>query len=153
LTQTDNTKQKLKIQWLVNVVGFGKGRISLGFCEKQPMKVAFIAPEGGMATFIPIVVRDLYITAWGCEESTRCLVLNCPLNRTTFTSYINSAKWKKDGIPRKKNFEILLIRLSEWQSMLVDDIDQLDWGSDLTYLYERPSIVLRRKSARSPIQE
>ena len=141
---TKNTKQKLKIQWLVNAVDFGKGRISLGFCEKQPKKVAFIAPEGGMATFIPIVVRDLYITAWGCEEQHRCFVLDCPLNRTTFTSYINSAKWKKDGIPRKKNFEILLIRLSEWQSMLKDDIAAIDWIKGLTYVYPQPRIKLTR---------
>ena len=144
---------KLKVQWLVNIMGFGKARFSLGFCEKQPYKIAFVSPEDGMTALLPLVMRDLYIKARGCEEATRCLVLHCPLNRTTFTSYINSAIWKRVALVRKKNFEILLNRVSEWQLMLVEEIDQLDWESDLTYLYEPPPIVLRRKSTRSPIQE
>jgi len=136
---------KLRIQWLVNAIGFGKGRISLGFCEKHPGRVAFVAPNEGMSVLIPMIVRDLYLTARGCEEAKRCLILDCPFNRTTFTSYINSAKWKKDGIPRKKNFEILLNRLSEWQDMLRDEIAHIEWEKDLTYLYTEPAIVLKRR--------
>ena len=136
---------KLKVQWLVDAIGFGRGRISLGFCEKYPQRIAFVAPNQGMTVLIPMIVRDLYLTARGCEEARRCLILDCPLNRTTFTSYINSAKWKKDGIPRKKNFDILLSRISEWESMLSDEISRIDWNKDLTYLYKEPTIVLRRQ--------
>jgi len=138
------TQTKLRIQWLVSAVGMGKGSLSLGFCEMQPERIAFVAPDEGMSVLTPMIVRDLYITARGCEEGKRCLVLGCPFNRTTYTSYKNSASWKKQGLPRKKNFDILLSRISEWMEMLKDEIAGINWDSDLTYAYRKPVLVLRK---------
>jgi hypothetical protein len=138
------TETKIKVQWLANAVGMGTGSLSLGFCKMQPRRIAFCAPDEGMSALTPLIVRDLYVTARGCEEARRCLVLDCPLNKTTFTSYKNSASWKREGLPRKKNFDILLGRLKEWESMLKDEIARIDWNKDLMYAYPEPILVLRR---------
>ena len=138
---------KIKIQWLVDVVGAGDGRVSLGFCEAEPLRVAFVAPNTGMAVLLPMVVRDAYITMKGCEEGKRCLVKTCRYNCTTFTSYRNSATWKKNSLPRAKNFDILLTRVAEWESMLANDIQTIDWQKDFTYVYPKPTIILRREKA------
>jgi hypothetical protein len=147
------TEKKLKVQWLVDAIGFGKSRVSLGVCENQPQRIAFMAPNEGMAALLPLIVRDLYLTARDCEEGKRCLLMDCPHNRTTYTSYKNSASWNKEGLPRKKNFDILLGRISEWGTMLKDEIERIDWNNNFLYLYPQPVIVLTRRKKARPLSQ
>ena len=142
----------LKIQWLANVVGFGCETMSLGFCQKNPDRIAFIAPDVGMAAFHPVIVRDLYLTDQGnCEEKRRCLVLNCPHNRTTYR-YVDSARWKKCNLPKKTNFIRLLELLTDIEGWLKKDITTIDWAKDLTYAYREPTLILNVKRKENKLK-
>lgn len=137
--------QKIKVRWLCNAVGIGNHSLSLGFCQNQPESVAFIAPDTGLSGLAPLIVRDLYIGEKdGCEEARWCLVLDCPLNHTTFSSYKRSATWKKDMLPKKQNFLNLLKRIGEFEGMLKQEIGKIDWNEDYTTVYKNPPVKLRR---------
>lgn len=137
-------RDKAKIQWLVHVVGFKRETMSLGFCERHPKRVAFIVPDEGLPGLAPLIVRNLYITKQECEEGQRCLVLECPLNRTTYTSYIQSAAWKKKNLPKKQNFVNLLKMVKKIEGWLKQDIAKIDWQHDAILLYKGPTLVLHR---------
>lgn len=136
---------KQQVRWLIGVVGVGSESMSLGFCQKQPMQIAFLAPDSGMATLAPLIVRDLFITHRGCEEGQRCLVLGCPLNSTCYSSYKRSATWKRRNLPKKQSFINLLKMLKKLEGWLERDIAKIDWQKDLTTVYEKPTLTLRRE--------
>lgn len=138
----------LKIQWLVDVVGFTgsklkkNNKMSLGFCEKKPDRIAFLAPNAGMARLVPMMVRDLFINKQNCEEGTRCLVVDCPLNQTTYESYRNSATWKRENIQGKANFNRLLQVLKNIECSLKSDIATINWNKNVVLCYSKPPIII-----------
>lgn len=55
-----------------------------------------------------LIISDMYHTDGACEEASRCLDFDCPLNKTTWAS------WKAAGMtaPRARKFERFGERLS-----------------------------------------
>lgn len=144
-------RDRYKVKWLVNALGIkGKSEeegvlgVSLGFCEKNPGKIAKLCPAaGGIGSIAPFIVRDVLVAEDGsCEERKRCLCLDCEHNETTLRSLWGGYRWAEVILETEGGFRKLVKRMRRVEEILEEDIGELDWNSNETTAYREPELML-----------
>ncbi len=129
---------------VLHIKGKGKKGLEwLGICGFSK-RVCKVAPPNDMMTVL--VVNNLYVTNGVCEEGTRCVDKDCPLNKTTWESFC-----KGNGLPEKtpapEHFGIVPIDYNNGPGGALNDFSWLWEGYDT---HAPGGIIEIRKKERPP---
>lgn len=145
--------EKYQIRWLSNAVEYvgDKTKLAahLGICEKNRRVVFIYYCVGGVEELAPLWLHDTFVEDGRCEDGAWCLCLDCPHNRTTFTSYKHGRRSvAKHFLLKKSSFDILISEVKEFEKLFGKEIQALDFSKRESLLFRDPplKVNIRRKS-------
>ena len=146
-----NKEKKCQIHWIVNamqVVGREtKIIVNYGICEKMK-RIYFQYPEfGGMDNIAPFIIHDTYVDVENnrCESGRYCLCLDCKYNDTSYSSYIEADKTRRNYLRRKSDFDKLLEEIKIIEGYLKKEISKLDFNKKEAICFKNPIITKELK--------
>lgn len=86
-----NDVERVQITWYVGVLQLKKSRLSIAICGKtgEPCNLAVYNSKGqiGLDTLKTLILLDVYVGQKSCEDATRCLNLDCKMNKTAYVAF------------------------------------------------------------------
>jgi hypothetical protein len=122
--------ERFIVTWHIDVIRFGRGKLSLGICSKTG-GVAFAATD----YLHPLIVRDVLTNNRGCDDALWCIDLSCPFNRA------DPKKMKHYAVKTAVELKRLHERLEDIKVKL-----KLGNSDDAAtqILYQKPAVTLHK---------
>jgi hypothetical protein len=140
--------ERYNITWHTAVIRLGQrgiNFISLGLCE-HTQRTAFVAifnPDkpATQEALRTLLVKDVYAGQNGCEDGTRCLDLNCPMNKAKPENF---KQYKIDTTEKLSNFSK---NMQKFRSDLKLQINPKGGN----YYYEKPLLIIKKNKGKTAV--